>query len=161
MNRVLIVFLSGGTGCVARYLVGIAVGRRPFPYATLIVNLVGSFLIALILELALGSGGPESKDHAFTVDTLLLHIRTVLAGLDRLEQHGYSFGQRALTLLALCLVPAGAWAQASLTGTVRDSSGAGLPGVLLSARITANLVNEALQSPASHASPQPAATLVS
>lgn len=53
MNRVLIVFLSGGTGCVARYLVGIAVGRRPFPYATLIVNLVGSFLIALILELAL------------------------------------------------------------------------------------------------------------
>ena len=53
MNRVLIVFLSGGTGCVARYLVGLAVGRRPFPYATLIVNLVGSFLIALVLELAL------------------------------------------------------------------------------------------------------------
>ena len=53
MNRVLIVFLSGGTGCVARYLVGVAVGRRAFPYATLVVNLVGSFLIALILELAL------------------------------------------------------------------------------------------------------------
>jgi CrcB protein len=53
VNRVLIVFLSGGTGCVARYLVGVAVGRRPFPYATLVVNLVGSFLIALILELAL------------------------------------------------------------------------------------------------------------
>jgi CrcB protein len=53
VTRVLIVFLSGGTGCVTRYLVGLAVGRRPFPYATLAVNLVGSFLIALILELAL------------------------------------------------------------------------------------------------------------
>jgi len=38
----------------------------------------------------------------------------------------------ALTLLVL-LVPAGAWAQASLTGTVRDSSGAVLPGVTVEA----------------------------
>ena len=53
MTRVLIVFSSGGAGCVARYLIAVAVGRRDFPYATLIVNLVGSFLIAFILELAL------------------------------------------------------------------------------------------------------------
>jgi fluoride exporter len=53
VERVFIVFGSGGAGCVARYLVGLAVGRREFPYATLIVNLVGSFLIAFILELAL------------------------------------------------------------------------------------------------------------
>ena len=53
MQRVLIVFGSGGAGCVARYLVALAVGRRAFPYATLIVNLVGSFLIAFILELAM------------------------------------------------------------------------------------------------------------
>ena len=53
MDRVLIVFGSGGAGCVARYLIGVAVGRRDFPYATLIVNLVGSFLIAFILEAAL------------------------------------------------------------------------------------------------------------
>jgi len=53
VERALIVFGSGGAGCVARYLVSLAVGRRPFPYATLIVNLVGSFLIALVLELAL------------------------------------------------------------------------------------------------------------
>ena len=53
MERVLIIFGSGGAGCVARYLVALAVGRRAFPYATMIVNVVGSFLIAFILELAL------------------------------------------------------------------------------------------------------------
>lgn len=53
MDRVLIVFGAGGAGCVARYLVALAVGRRGFPYATLIVNLMGSLLIAFILELAL------------------------------------------------------------------------------------------------------------
>jgi CrcB protein len=53
VERVLIIFGAGGAGCVARYLVALAVGRRDFPYATLIVNVVGSFLIAFILELAL------------------------------------------------------------------------------------------------------------
>jgi CrcB protein len=51
--RVLIVFLAGGTGSVARYLVALAIGPRAFPYATLVVNVVGSFLIALILETSL------------------------------------------------------------------------------------------------------------
>jgi fluoride exporter len=53
VERVLIVFGSGGIGCVARYLIALAIGRREFPYATLVVNIVGSFLIAFILELAL------------------------------------------------------------------------------------------------------------
>lgn len=51
MHRVLIIFGGGGAGSVARYLVGLAVGPRGFPYGTLIVNLVGSFLIAFVLEL--------------------------------------------------------------------------------------------------------------
>lgn len=48
----------------------------------------------------LASGGNETKDHGFTVDTLLLHIRTMLGALDRLEQHGYSFGERHVDVLA-------------------------------------------------------------
>ncbi len=38
---------------------------------------------------ALGSGGVERKDHAFTIETVVLHVRTMLAGLVRLEQAGY------------------------------------------------------------------------
>src|SRR6476620_7493139 len=53
MLRVLLVFVAGGLGCVARYLVALWIGPRSFPYATLIVNVVGSFLIALILEASL------------------------------------------------------------------------------------------------------------
>jgi len=49
---------------------------------------------------ALGSGGIEAKDHAFTVETLVRHIRALTAGLDRLEQHGYAFGARRVDVLA-------------------------------------------------------------
>jgi CrcB protein len=67
VERVLIVFGAGGTGCVVRYLIAIALGRRDFPYATLIVNLVGSFLIAFILELALlRKGIPANVQLALT-----------------------------------------------------------------------------------------------
>ena len=48
----------------------------------------------------LGSGGMETRDHGFTVETLLLHVRTMLAALDRLEAHGYAFGARRVDILA-------------------------------------------------------------
>jgi CrcB protein len=44
---------AGGIGCGVRYLAWLAIGPRSFPYATLVVNLAGCFLIALILELVL------------------------------------------------------------------------------------------------------------
>jgi len=53
MGRALIVFFAGGAGSLARYLVGLLIGSRPFPYATLVVNLVGSFLIGLVFETSL------------------------------------------------------------------------------------------------------------
>jgi hypothetical protein len=49
---------------------------------------------------ALASGGREAQDHAFTVDLLVLHIRTMLRALERLEQHGYGFGARRVDVLA-------------------------------------------------------------
>ena len=67
MTRVLIVFVCGGAGCVARYLVALAVGPRAFPLATLTVNLVGSFLIAFILQLGVQRAGiPDPLKLALT-----------------------------------------------------------------------------------------------
>jgi hypothetical protein len=48
----------------------------------------------------LASAGAETKDHAFTADTLVLHVRTMWRALDRLERHGYAFGTRCVDVLA-------------------------------------------------------------
>ncbi|MBA3460203.1 MAG: fluoride efflux transporter CrcB [Deltaproteobacteria bacterium] len=56
MERFLIVCGAGAVGCGARYLVTLWAMERfgeRFPYGTLIVNLFGSFLIALVLELSI------------------------------------------------------------------------------------------------------------
>jgi CrcB protein len=44
-----LVGVAGALGAVARYGVGLAVGPREFPWATLSINVVGSFLIGIIL----------------------------------------------------------------------------------------------------------------
>lgn len=56
MQRFLLVCLGGAAGTGARYLVGLWATRRlgtAFPYGTLIVNLAGCFLLALVAHLAL------------------------------------------------------------------------------------------------------------
>lgn len=46
------------------------------------------------------TAGRETKDQSLTVDALTEHVRTHLRALDRLEQHGYAFAGRVVTLLA-------------------------------------------------------------
>jgi hypothetical protein len=46
------------------------------------------------------TGGHERKDQMFVTDSLVEHIVTHLAGLDRLEQDGYAFPHRQLKVLA-------------------------------------------------------------
>jgi fluoride exporter len=56
VERFLIVCGAGGLGCGARYLVSLwSVARlgSAFPYGTLIVNVVGSFAIAFVVELSI------------------------------------------------------------------------------------------------------------
>ncbi|MFZ5890609.1 MAG: fluoride efflux transporter CrcB [Myxococcota bacterium] len=56
MERLFLIMLMGALGTGTRYLIGLWVAKRlqtTFPYATLIVNLIGCFFIALIFELAL------------------------------------------------------------------------------------------------------------
>ncbi len=56
MERLFWVCLAGALGTGARYLITLWAGQRlgPFlPYGTLIVNVTGCFLIALVMQLAL------------------------------------------------------------------------------------------------------------
>lgn len=55
IKAILIVMIGGGCGAVARYVVSVWAGERwgvAFPYGTLIVNLVGCFVISLFMVLA-------------------------------------------------------------------------------------------------------------
>jgi fluoride exporter len=56
VTRFLIVCGAGGVGCGLRYLISLWANERlgtVLPYGTLIVNVVGSFLMALIVEASL------------------------------------------------------------------------------------------------------------
>jgi CrcB protein len=56
MERFFWICLAGAAGTGTRYLVGLWAGERfgtSFPYGTLIVNVVGCFLIAFVMHLAL------------------------------------------------------------------------------------------------------------
>jgi CrcB protein len=55
MSQAIWIGLAGAVGTLCRYFVGVWAGRAlgtTFPYATLIVNVVGCFLIALVFHLA-------------------------------------------------------------------------------------------------------------
>ena len=51
--RVALVAVFGAAGAVARYGVGRAFGARTFPWATLTVNLLGSFALGVLLGAAI------------------------------------------------------------------------------------------------------------
>jgi fluoride exporter len=58
MTRVFLIGLAGALGTLSRYFVGVFAGRTlgaDFPYGTLIVNVLGCFLIAVVSELALST----------------------------------------------------------------------------------------------------------
>jgi CrcB protein len=57
--------LAGAAGAITRYGVGRAVGARTFPWATLSINVVGSFLLGVLLA------GPGSTRWSTTVTTAL------------------------------------------------------------------------------------------
>jgi fluoride exporter len=46
--------LAGAVGSIARYAIGLSVDQSRFPFATLSINVVGSFVLGLFLTLSLG-----------------------------------------------------------------------------------------------------------
>lgn len=52
--------LAGAAGALSRYGIGVAVGVRSFPWATLGINLTGSFVLGVLLTLGAERGWPET-----------------------------------------------------------------------------------------------------
>lgn len=56
----LLVGLAGAAGALVRYQIGHSVGPRSFPWVTLAINLLGSFLLGLLAKLAADRGWPDT-----------------------------------------------------------------------------------------------------
>ncbi|MGL6043714.1 MAG: fluoride efflux transporter CrcB [Sandaracinobacteroides sp.] len=89
MNSYFLVGLGGAIGAMARFGVGRLLGATAFPWATLLVNVLGGLLLGLLagwlvarngnepLQLLLGVGliGGFTTFSAFSLDVVLLVVR--------------------------------------------------------------------------------------
>lgn len=55
-----LVALAGATGALTRYGIGVAVGVRDFPWATLGINVAGSFVLGIVLTTAAARSWPDT-----------------------------------------------------------------------------------------------------
>lgn len=81
------VALAGAVGAVLRWRIGVAIGLRSFPWATLAVNVVGCFALALVLA------GPGASRWSPTTTT------AVAVGLLGAFTTFSTFGYETFTLL--------------------------------------------------------------
>lgn len=87
MNPTLIVALAGAAGATLRYRIGLAVGVRSFPWATLGVNVAGCLALAFVLA------GPGASRWSQTTTT------AVAVGLLGAFTTFSTFGYETVTLL--------------------------------------------------------------
>ncbi len=124
MTRFLLVCAGGAAGTGARYLIGLAFGARlanAFPMATLIVNLIGCFLLALVVELALA------------LPSFPAHLRVMLTTGFMGGLTTYSAFNHETTRLFLDGAPR--TATLYLGATLLGCCAAGLAGMLLARRL--------------------------
>jgi fluoride exporter len=89
--RAALVAVAGATGALARYGIGLAVGVRDFPWATLGINLLGSLLLGLVLTTAAARSWSATATvpiavgflGAFTTFSTFSHETFVLLRTDR------------------------------------------------------------------------------
>ena len=127
MHRIFYVFIGGGAGSVARYVVALLAARilsPTFPFGTLIVNVVGCFLIGFIHTTAMITT-------RVSPDARLFLTTGVIGGLTTYSSFNYEmlslFDQgvaRTVAYLTATLVGCalagvlGTWSARSMLGTV-------------------------------------------
>ncbi len=112
--QILYIGLFGGLGCVARYLASnltYQVMGRSLPYGTLLVNVVGSFLLGLLMTLGLRSAIiPAQVRIGLTVGFMggFTTFSTFSYETLRLLEEGslWQAGANVLLNIVLCLVSA-------------------------------------------------------
>jgi CrcB protein len=95
MKNIILVFLGAGFGGVLRYAIGniIKWNGTNFPWATFVVNIIGSFLIGIILAYSL-------KNETFTTNYKLLLTTGICGGFTTFS---------ALSAESLQLIKQGNW----------------------------------------------------
>lgn len=111
---ILLVAVGGAFGSVCRYLVGVGAGRLlglDFPFGTMIVNIVGSFIMGVFIEMlalrfdgsehlrlfvAVGILGGFTTLSSFSLDTIVLFERGAVVATV-----AYVAGSIVLSLAAL------------------------------------------------------------
>jgi fluoride exporter len=58
--KILLVAVAGAAGALTRYGIATAIGVRSFPWATLAINLSGSFVLGMLLTAGIQRGWPEN-----------------------------------------------------------------------------------------------------
>lgn len=108
----MLIAVAGAAGAVLRYRLGILIGVRTFPWATLSVNLSGSFLLAAILSGPAQTRWNPQASAAVTIG--LLGAYTTFS----------TFGYETLTLIRTDRpVAAGLYVAASLAGGLAATAG--------------------------------------
>lgn len=115
MARFLLICLGGAIGTGARYMVGVWMARTVgtvFPYGTLLVNLGGSFLLGLLMQLSL-STQMISADMRLIIGTGVLGGFTTYStfnyetmALLREDAWGLALANTAATLIGCLIVGA-------------------------------------------------------
>ena|ERR1700722_4201267 len=112
LTNLLYIFLGGGAGSVMRYLMTVGVGRAlpgvSFPWPTLGVNILGAFLIGILLEIL-------ALRMALTAPVRFLLVTGFLGGFTTFSAFSL---EAALMLEKSAYIPLVAYIGASVIGTI-------------------------------------------